>query len=290
MKYEALESFAKTHKRLFRRYIVLVTLSLLFYFLALSFMVILHLWLDINLLEPLYVPLTISGAFLVVALFLVLFYRYLFRRYEKELTRRFYESAQKLGFTFEVLKTKKVLYDYVKLFSEAGLNYGAEFTKVATFELGNQHVYMLFFTEELNKTRVVLHLPERHQKYYYQINNGKYAPPAKFRDHELLKLHFVHRLALNYYASSNDTEVKIYLRKTLEKRFQKLYEVYGKELAYITFPDHEFLNINDASDVKALKLNKPQSTEMLSVRLDTLLIYQKLIYIMLEKREPWPNN
>ncbi|HZJ89406.1 MAG TPA: hypothetical protein VFD05_01810 [Bacilli bacterium] len=290
MKYESLTSFAKYHKKLYGRYIALVAVSLFVYFLSLSLMVVLHLWLDVDLFAPLHVPLSISGAFLVVAVFLVLFYRFLFRRYEKELTRRFYESAQKLGFTFEVLKTKKVLYDYAELFNEAGLYYANEFTKVAAFELGNQQIYMLFFSEAEEKTRVVLHLPERHQKYYYQINNGNYAPPAKFRDHELLKLHFVHKLALNYYASSNDTEVKIYLRKTLEKRFQKLYETYGKTLAYIAFPDHEFLNINDASDLKALKLSKPQSKEKLSERLNTLLIYQKLIYIMLEKREPWPNN
>lgn len=290
MKYESLTTFAKYHRRLYGRYIALVAVSLFVYFSALSLMVVLELWIGVDLLDPLYVPLSISGAFIAFAVFLVLFYRYLFRRYEKELTRRFYESAQKLGFTFEVLKTKKVLYDYAELFSEAGLNYTHEFTKVAAFELDNQHIYMLFFSEEENKTRVVLHLPERHQKYYYQINNGNYAPPAKFRDHELLKLHFVHKLALNYYASSNDTEVKIYLRKTLEKRFQKLYEAYGKTLAYIAFPDHEFLNISDASDVKALKLSKPQTKTMLSERLETLLIYQKLIYIMLEKREPWPNN
>lgn len=278
------------HVKLYRRYIMLVALSLTLYFLALAFGVVLHFWLGVNLAEPLYLPLTITGVSLFVASGLIILYRLLYRKYERKIIEKFYEKAQKLGFILTRLQTKRVLYDYAHLFLEAGLYYENEFTKVATFELGTQQVYLLFFTEKLNKTRVVLHLPERHQKYYYQINNGKFTPPSKFRDHELLKLHFVHRLALNYYASSNDTEVKIYLRKTLEKRFQKLYETYSKTMLYIAFPDHEFLNINDASDIKPLKLREPLALEKLKERLETLLIYQKLVHIMLEKREPWPNN
>ncbi len=271
------------------KYKVVLLFSLVFYFILLSTLTALHIWAGLNLRTPLYVPLSIGGAFFVLALLIVIILRVLHRIFERKLIVRFYKEAQSLGFVLERIKTKKTAYNYSELFTEAGLNYAEEFTKVAGYELGKQQLYVLFFYSAKN-IRAVLHLPERQQKYYYQINNTNTAPPHKFREQPLLKLHFVHELALNYYASSNDTDVKIYLRKVLEKRFARLYAAYAKPLIYTAFPDHEFLDILEAFELCEIKLNEPLTNEQIATRFATLFSIQKLVHIMLEKREPWRKN
>ncbi len=220
------------------------------------------------------------GGFVITLLFSSVYYPLRARRLQKRLLVSSYAIFKKAGIKLIPNPQPLQTFSYPTLLAAAFGSGTNHYTALTRYEFNGRLIHMLHYTGD--KSAVIIHIPARKNPYYLQIHNGKFMLPKTYDANDIVKIAFVSPHNLHYYATSSATNVKIYLRKTLEVRFNNLLAFAPYTYQYVLTYNDEFLRVSNVESLIRLRLTATYAEDYYKSAVDTLKTLQQLITIMLE--------
>lgn len=279
---EQTSSLQQVHTKLRRKYSLALTLFFLVLTFGLLSLIILEYIFSIHVFkDDLHIYL-ISGGVLFYVIFGVVFFTTYAKRLQKRLLLIAFAAFRKKGLTLAPNPRGGQDFPYSTLLRENTIVVKGKIDVLTRYEISGRLAHVLHF-KGANPT-VIIHIPFLESPYYFQINNGNFAPPEMYKDQPVSKISFVSQYRLNYYLTNASTSAKIVLRQQMETKFVKFLELSERKYAYILTYQHEFLLIDKFLTNNELKLMKKYPSEHYVNIYNDLKYMETLMKIMLEKR------
>ena len=229
--------------------------------------------------------LNIVWAFLLYALFnlaALLYFPWRAKRLQKQLILVLFNSLKAEGILLIPNIQGGQDFNYVPLLRGSGFKGMQKPEALSRYEYGGRLVHVLHFKAG-DDPFVIIHIPKLECPYYLQINNGHYPPVYSFRGDEVVPVSFVSRNNLVYYATKGPSEVKVFIRRPMERKFYEFITIRPGTYQYIKTYNDEFLRVQNYTINNLLCLTSKYSDSYLKTLKDELKYLQSLMYIMLEK-------
>lgn len=227
----------------------------------------------------------ILWAFLIYALVNIvalIYFPWRAKRLQKALLFGVFTSLKADGIDLIVNPQGGQNFDYKTLLAEGGVTSSRAIDAITRYEYAGRLVHVLHFKAQA-KPFVLIHIPALECPYYLQINNGHFPPVYHFQGDEVVPVSFVSRNKLNYFATKGPSDVKVYLRRRLERKFNDFIKLKPATYQYIKTYNDEFLRLENYGLNNALCLTTKYNDDYFNALKDELKYLQALMFIMLEK-------